>query len=77
MTTCTFPPSYAPENHLCEDAPTHSGRGIHRETGRIYHPSCLFRPGPRQAPQPVRVESSLIHAVRRLRAAFSICGGQP
>ena len=46
MTTRTFPPSCAPENplHLCEDARIHFDRGIHRETGRIYHPSCLSCP---------------------------------
>ena len=69
------PPSYAPENplplHLCEDAPTHSGRGSHRDTRRIYHPSCLSRP--------TMTRSELIpsvYAVRKQRAAFSISGGQ-
>ena len=71
MTTRTFTPSCAPESHLCEEAPTHSGRGIHQDTGCIYHPSCLSRP--------MMTRSELIpsvYAVRKQRAAFSISGGQ-
>ena len=72
------PPSYAPENplHLCEDAPTNSGRGIHHDTGCIYHPSCLSRPTVKTGNMTRSELNSLIHAVRKQRAAFFISGGQ-
>ena len=72
------PHSYAPENplHLCTDATSHSGRGIHRETGCIYHPSCLSRPMAKIGDTTRPELKSLIHAVRKQRAAFSIAGGQ-
>ena len=70
------PPSYAPENplHLCTDAPTHSGRGIHHDTGCIYR---LSRPMVKTGDMTPSELNSLIHAVRKQRAAFSISGGQP
>ena len=75
----TSPPSCAPENqlHLCADAPSHFDRGIHRETDCIYHPSCLSHPMVKCTGDMTLPElNSLIHAVRKQRAAFSIAGGQ-
>ena len=74
------PPSDAPENplplHLCTDAPTHSGGGIHHDTGCIYHPSCLSRPTVKTGHMTRSELNSSIHAVRKQRAAFFISGGQ-
>ena len=70
------PPSYAPENHLSEDAPTHSGRGIHHDTGCIYHPSCLSRPMVKTGDITRSELIPFVYAVRKQRAAFFISGGQ-